>query len=162
LGTSSPKIIVAAVARTESGGHRDRRNQRLGKSNRGERPFEQSRDGWFGEEPDSQVRQGDPDLGAGELGRQRAQRARHTGGRPRSPRSGRRNRRAVHRQKKRTQRPRTRRTGQPRLPRPTALAKPSWILLPFARVPVAWRSLAALHWFTGRHAAVDPAPVAPN
>ena len=74
LGTISPKIIVTTVPRARPSAERERRDDALGHAGRGQRAVDEVGDRRLGQETDGQVGHGDADLGAGELGRQRAQR----------------------------------------------------------------------------------------
>ena len=114
LGTISPKIIVSTVPRASADAERDRRRRRRsGSAGGGERSVDQLGDRRLGEETDGQVGDGDADLGAGELGRQRAERELHAlgarvtaGGGPLDLRRGRRSRRRTRRRRTGRRRPR--------------------------------------------------------
>ena len=67
FGTSSPKIIVAIVARTSPKVTEMLGTRTLGHSDSGQRALDQRGDRRLGKEPDDQVGQRDADLGPGEL-----------------------------------------------------------------------------------------------
>ena len=74
LGTISPKIIVTTVPRARPIASDSGRDHAVRHAGRGQRAVDEVGDRGLGEETDRQVGHGDADLGAGELGGQRAQR----------------------------------------------------------------------------------------
>ena len=74
FGTSSPKSMVSTVLSASAIVDRDRVHRASGTPGGRQRPVDQLGDRGLGEEADGQVGDGDPDLGAGQLRRQGAQR----------------------------------------------------------------------------------------
>ena len=71
FGTSSPKIIVTAVARMSAIATATGEDGAIGKSESPQRGSQQMGDGGLSQETDGQIGDGDPELGPRQLGGQR-------------------------------------------------------------------------------------------